>query len=367
MERGSIQSGTINLLNLQTALADWKDNYDLLFIQYSKIEDGQKAYTTLMAKLTGQERPLEDERYVTFCTEINLDRVVTQAQSTLKNMKKAINQLEAAERALQLSADRYRSPSTLEMKQFSGKKLEWTEFWEAFSLSVDSRADLTPIQKLTYLRSYVSGEAKTLIAGLSLEAHNFKLAVDLLRQEYGDKEAIVYELQKQLMNLLSCNSFNQEKEFHLNLEKICRLFVWQLEAMGEPLDTPLIWKPLEKKLTKQILREISKAEAKEATWSTTKLRLELGKIIREEEKLERKFLEEHKPKPSGSQHNSRHQSRQHQQSQQLANEPTMAYVAIDQAEKPKVAPIFGCCFCDLMHYQMNAPNIRRSNYDSNVY
>uniref|UniRef100_A0A915D883 Uncharacterized protein n=1 Tax=Ditylenchus dipsaci TaxID=166011 RepID=A0A915D883_9BILA len=44
-----IQSGAINLLNLQTALADWKDNYDLLFMQYSKIEDGQKAYTTLMA------------------------------------------------------------------------------------------------------------------------------------------------------------------------------------------------------------------------------------------------------------------------------------------------------------------------------
>uniref|UniRef100_A0A915EKI3 Peptidase aspartic putative domain-containing protein n=1 Tax=Ditylenchus dipsaci TaxID=166011 RepID=A0A915EKI3_9BILA len=269
-----------------------------------------------MAKLTGQERPLEDERYVTFCTEMNLDRVVTQAQSTLKNMKKAINQLEAAERALQLSAAQtatVRLP-TLEMKQFSGKRLEWTEFWEAFSLSVDSRADLTPIQKLTYLRSYVSGEAKTLIAGLSLEAHNYKLAVDLLKQEYGDKEAIA------------------------------------ARSNGRATRYPLIWKPLEKKLTKQILREISKAEAKAATWNTTKLRLELGKIIREEEKLERKILEEHKPKPSGSQHNSRHQSRQHQQSQQLANEPTMAYAAIVQGEKPKVAPIFGCCFCDLMHY-----------------
>uniref|UniRef100_A0A915DM72 Uncharacterized protein n=1 Tax=Ditylenchus dipsaci TaxID=166011 RepID=A0A915DM72_9BILA len=83
--------------------------------------------------------------------------------------------------------------------------------------------------------NYVSGEAKTLIAGLSLEAHNYKLAVDLLRQEYGDKKAIAYELQKQLMNLPSCNSFNQPKEFHLNLEKICR----QLEAMGEPLETAL--------------------------------------------------------------------------------------------------------------------------------
>uniref|UniRef100_A0A915DKB6 Uncharacterized protein n=1 Tax=Ditylenchus dipsaci TaxID=166011 RepID=A0A915DKB6_9BILA len=35
----------------------------------------------------------------------------------------------------------------------------------------------------------------------------------------------------------------------------------------------------------------------------------------------------------------------------MANEPTMAYAAIAQAEKPKVAPIFGCCFCDLT--QMN--------------
>uniref|UniRef100_A0A915ENE8 Uncharacterized protein n=1 Tax=Ditylenchus dipsaci TaxID=166011 RepID=A0A915ENE8_9BILA len=45
---------------------------------YSKIEDGQKAYTTLMDKLTGQGRPLEDERYVTFCALINLVRVGTQ-------------------------------------------------------------------------------------------------------------------------------------------------------------------------------------------------------------------------------------------------------------------------------------------------
>uniref|UniRef100_A0A915EEF9 Uncharacterized protein n=1 Tax=Ditylenchus dipsaci TaxID=166011 RepID=A0A915EEF9_9BILA len=35
-----------------------------------------EAYTTLMAKLTGQERPLEDERYVIFCTKIILDQVV---------------------------------------------------------------------------------------------------------------------------------------------------------------------------------------------------------------------------------------------------------------------------------------------------
>ncbi|KAH3857248.1 hypothetical protein DPMN_099854 [Dreissena polymorpha] len=54
------------------------------------------------------------------------------------------------------------------MVSFDRDKLKWTEFWDSFETVVHHNKRLSNVEKFTYLKSKVLGEAKYVIAGLSL-------------------------------------------------------------------------------------------------------------------------------------------------------------------------------------------------------
>ena len=56
----------------------------------------------------------------------------------------------------------------LEIAVFSGDKLKWTEFWDAFENAAHNNPRLSNIEKFNYLRSKLNGEAKRAIQGLTL-------------------------------------------------------------------------------------------------------------------------------------------------------------------------------------------------------
>ncbi|XP_064097217.1 uncharacterized protein LOC135208693 [Macrobrachium nipponense] len=68
----------------------------------------------------------------------------------------------------------------LDLPHYSGDILEWNSFWELYHVSVHQRKDLEPIQKFSYLRSLLTGEASKLISGFKFEAANYPQAVALL-------------------------------------------------------------------------------------------------------------------------------------------------------------------------------------------
>ena len=59
-----------------------------------------------------------------------------------------------------------------------------------FECSVHGRQDLTAIQKFTYLKGQLEGEAAQLIAGFNLEAASYEPAVNLLKETYGGTDRI---------------------------------------------------------------------------------------------------------------------------------------------------------------------------------
>lgn len=83
---------------------------------------------------------------------------------------------------------------------FSGTITEWSHFWEAFELLVHTTS-LSNTEKFTYLRSALSGEAKASISGLSLTSDNYNYAIELLRKNYGDVDAIVRAHIRNLINV----------------------------------------------------------------------------------------------------------------------------------------------------------------------
>ena len=73
----------------------------------------------------------------------------------------------------------------LEIPSFSGEKLKWAEFWDSFEAAVHLNTSLSEVDKLNYLMSKLSGEAKNSVSGIQLSNENYQVAVELLKEIYG--------------------------------------------------------------------------------------------------------------------------------------------------------------------------------------
>ncbi|XP_066946064.1 uncharacterized protein [Macrobrachium rosenbergii] len=107
----------------------------------------------------------------------------------------------------------------LDLPHYKGDVLEWSTFWELFNVSVHQRSDLEPIQKFSYLRSILEGEALTLISGFKLESDKYHQAVKLLQSTYGKKDEIKLCLVKRLLETESPNADAESlQNFRANFE-----------------------------------------------------------------------------------------------------------------------------------------------------
>lgn len=88
----------------------------------------------------------------------------------------------------------------LELPDFSGEPLEWQSFWDQFRAVIDE-SDLPDVNKFTYLRSLLTGEAKAAIKGLSLTSAHYKHACELLEQRFGRKERLIFAHIQDLLNI----------------------------------------------------------------------------------------------------------------------------------------------------------------------
>jgi hypothetical protein len=77
------------------------------------------------------------------------------------------------------------------LRSFDGDILKWASFWDSFNNAVHSRTDLHDEEKFNYLRRYLSGSALKSTEGLSLTSAAYRKAIDILNQEYDQKEIVV--------------------------------------------------------------------------------------------------------------------------------------------------------------------------------
>lgn len=97
---------------------------------------------------------------------------------------------------------------------FSGNVLEWVEFFECFLASVND-TDLTDIEKFAYLRGQLSGDALSTISGLSLTNNNYKVALSLLKDRFGDTNVLIRAHIRELLklDLVTNNNKDSLKKF----------------------------------------------------------------------------------------------------------------------------------------------------------
>ena len=77
----------------------------------------------------------------------------------------------------------------LSLPNFNGDPLSWQTFWDSFVAAVDSSPVLSGVQKFTYLRAQLQGEAARAVAGFPLTDGNYLHSVKILKEK-GDLEKL---------------------------------------------------------------------------------------------------------------------------------------------------------------------------------
>lgn len=128
---------------------------------------------------------------------------------------------------------------TIELPKFDGNLNDWVTFHDSFNAIIHISVDITPIQKLQYLRAALRGDALKCIEALPISAANYQIAWDALLTRYQNKGL----LKKKHLHGLTSNAKLTGKsslgqiveDFHRNVRI--------LEHLGEPTqhwDTILI-------------------------------------------------------------------------------------------------------------------------------
>ena len=159
----------------------------------------------------------------------------------------------------------------LDLPYFEGNPLNWQPFWDCFQAAVDSNRSLTGVQKLSYLRAQLRGEASRVIAGFQLTNASYADSVQLLRDRFGKSYKQVDAHMQALIDLPGpTNSPSSVREFYDATESHIR----SLAALGKTEDTygsllvPIILGKLPGKIKQNLARSHSKRE-----WTLNELRI----------------------------------------------------------------------------------------------
>ncbi|XP_055922137.1 uncharacterized protein LOC129953211 [Eupeodes corollae] len=79
----------------------------------------------------------------------------------------------------------------LQPKKFSGDYKEWIPFWEQYKTLVHDNLSLSTVDKFNYLEAALTGKAANTLVGLTPSELNYETAINILKEEYGNKEKIV--------------------------------------------------------------------------------------------------------------------------------------------------------------------------------
>ena len=131
--------------------------------------------------------------------------------------------------------------------------MRWSEFWDSFKATVNENTSITDIEKLNYLNSKLTGEGKRAISGLLLSNENYKVAVALLKERFGDIQSIINSHYVELVNLpMAINSPKGLRLLYDQIEQHLR----SLEALKQDINQEVFVSIITAKLPKDVLLQL---------------------------------------------------------------------------------------------------------------
>ena len=85
------------------------------------------------------------------------------------------------------------------LEKFGGSALEWPRWIGLFKALVHDRADLTDVERLTYLQAHLTGAARESVRGILCDASLYGAALYELEEEFGDPSRVIHATMKKLL------------------------------------------------------------------------------------------------------------------------------------------------------------------------
>ena len=166
----------------------------------------------------------------------------------------------------------------LSLPTFSGDPLTWQSFWDSFSAAIHSNHSISGVQKFTYLKAQLQGDAARAIDGLPLSDHNYLQSIELLQNRFGQPHKLINAHMQALMNMASpTSSLSSLRIFYDSIESHIR----GLRSLGKSehsygdLLVPVIMARLTPEVRRNLAREHSSSQ-----WVLSDLLAALQKEIR---------------------------------------------------------------------------------------
>ena len=110
---------------------------------------------------------------------------------------------------------------TVEIPEFAGTIQDYPEWWNTFYAQVDRHDYIPEDTKLQYLKSALTGEAKSLLWGIGMQHLSYKMALDKIKKAYARPDLIKDHFMYQLNTLKpTANTTKAYRDFHRSAETI---------------------------------------------------------------------------------------------------------------------------------------------------
>ena len=173
--------------------------------------------------------------------------------------------------------------SKIDIVSYSGDRLRWNKFWESFECTEHKNTDLSNIEKISYLRSKLSGEATRAVSGLTLANDNYDIAMTVLKERFGNHQEVIDLHYNEMISLQSAS--NTTQSLRLLLDKVQR-HLRSLEVLKQNSNQDVFVSMVKAKLPQEVLLQLEIMNGANNKWSTIKLIEKLRDYIVAQEKSE---------------------------------------------------------------------------------
>ena len=229
---------------LETFLSD--DNIDntirlntLKAIILSKISEIKKLDEKILAELNEKDSEeelneilLREDKHLHIITKIDFNILSKQAK---KCEDTSVNNEISIDSSIQNREKVKVHLPKLEIEKFDGDVTNWSSFWDQFSSAIHENDSLNEITKFNYLKTFLCDSAKLTIHGLQFTSENYKEAINLLKERYGNTQVLINAFMRKFVRLPSVDSKNVEslRLFYDNVETSVR----NLKTLGVEVNT----------------------------------------------------------------------------------------------------------------------------------
>ena len=141
----------------------------------------------------------------------------------------------------------------IEMPFFNGDKTKWIEFWDSFDCAIHRNKSIANIEKFNYLRGKLVGEAKIAVSGLVLSNENYQIAIDILKERFGNNQEIIDVHYNQLINIPPVSSkISSLRPFLDNVQRHLR----SLQVLHQNVNQDVFISMIRAKLPEDVLLQL---------------------------------------------------------------------------------------------------------------